>query len=123
MNLGNIEHATFDRAHLASAVARVRSRFTPLPVKLVNTPHRISDGNLQMPAPKRRSLFQGGAVLFLLLWAMAIAPEPQPISLSTNTLVRATTIGDTPLISVCLANHVDPSRRDAPGATRVMIAA
>src|SRR5437762_2057062 len=42
MNLGNIEHATFDRAHLTPAMARVRSRFTPLPVELVNTPYRIS---------------------------------------------------------------------------------
>ena len=76
-----------------------------------------------MPAPKRRSLFQGGAVLLLLLWAMAIAPEPQPISLSANTLVRATTIGDTPLISLCLAKHVDPNGRDAQGRTPLLIAA
>src|SRR5437016_6586341 len=122
MNLGNIEHATFDRAHLTPAVARVRSRFTPLPVKLVNTPYRISGGNLRMPAPKRRSLFQGGAVLLLLLWAMAIAPEPQPISLSANTLVRATTIGDTPLISLCLIEHVDPNGRDAQRRTPLLIA-
>src|SRR5438477_3078069 len=122
MNLGNIEHATFDRAHLTPAMARVRSRFTPLPVELVNTPYRISSGNLRMPAPKRRSLFQGGAVLLLLLWAMAIAPEPQPISLSANTLVRATTIGDTPLISLCLAKHVDPNGRDAQGRTPLLIA-
>ncbi|PYL47829.1 MAG: hypothetical protein DMF40_06975, partial [Verrucomicrobia bacterium] len=66
-----------------------------------------------MPAPKRRSLVQGGAVLLLLLWAMAIAPEPQPISISADALVRATTIGDTPLISLCLAKHVDPNGRDA----------
>jgi ankyrin repeat protein len=123
MNLGNIEHATFDRAHLTPAVARVRSRFTPLPVKLVNTPCRISEGNLQMPAPKRRSLFQGGAVFLLLLWAMAIAPEPQPISISANALVRATTIGDTPLISLCLAKHVDPNGRDTQGRTPLLIAA
>src|SRR5881398_75889 len=123
MNLGNIERATFDRAPLTPAVARVRSRFTPLPVKLVNTPCRISDGNLRMPAPKRRSLFPGGAVLLLLLWAMAIAPEPQPISISANTLVLATTIGDTPLISLCLAKHVDPNARDAQGRTPLLIAA
>jgi len=123
MNLGNIEHATFDRAHLTPAVARVRSRFTPLPVKLVNTPYRISGGNFRMPAPKRPSLFQGGAVLLLLLWAMAIAPEPQPISISADALVRATTIGDTPLISLCLAKHVDPNGRDAQGRTPLLIAA
>src|SRR5947209_11462160 len=75
MNLGKIEHAMFDRAHLTPAVARVRSRFTPPAVKSVNTPYRISDGNLRMPASKRRSLFQGGAVLLHLLWAMSSAPE------------------------------------------------
>jgi len=123
MNLGNIEHATSDRAHLTPAVARVRSRFTPPAVKLVNTPYRISGGNFRMPAPKRPSLFQGGAVLLLLLWAMAIAPEPQPISISADALVRATTIGDTPLISLCLAKHVDPNGRDAQGRTPLLIAA
>ena len=76
-----------------------------------------------MPAPKRPSLFQGGAVLLLLLWAMAIAPEPQPISISADALVRATTIGDTPLISLCLAKHVDPNGRDAQGRTPLLIAA
>src|SRR5437773_11431995 len=122
MNLGNIEHATFDRAHLTAAVARVRSRFTPPAVKLVNTPYRISGGNFRMPAPKRPSLFQGGAVLLLLLWAMAIAPEPQPISISADALVRATTIGDTLLISLCLAKHVDPNGRDTHGRTPLLIA-
>src|SRR6478672_3832801 len=67
MNLGNIKHATFDRAALTPAVARVRPRFTPPAVKLVNTPYRISGGNFRMPAPKRPSLFQGGAVLLLAL--------------------------------------------------------
>src|SRR5437868_14075298 len=123
MNLGKIEHAMFDRAHLTPALARVRSRFTPPAVKSVNTPYRISDGNLRMPASKRRSLFQGGAVLLLLLWAMATAPEPQPISISANAFVRATTIGDTPLISLCLAKHVDPNGRDAQGRTPLLIAA
>src|SRR5207237_9080061 len=91
MNLGNIEHATFDRAHLTPAMARVRWRFAPLPVKLVNTPYRFSGGNLRMPAPKRRSLVHGGAVLLLLVWAMAIAPAPRPLSISADALVRATT--------------------------------
>src|SRR5437016_14337400 len=76
-----------------------------------------------MPAPNRPGLFQGGAVLLLLLWAMAIAPEPQPISISADALVRATTIGDTPLISLCLAKHVDPNGRDAPARTPLLIAA
>ncbi len=123
MNLGNIEHATSDRTHLTPAVARVRSPFTPPAVGLVNTPYRISGGNFRMPAPNRPSLFQGGAVLLLLLWAMAIAPEPQPISISADALVRATTIGDTPLISLCLAKHVDPNGRDAQGRTPLLIAA
>jgi len=58
-----------------------------------------------------------------LLWAMATAPEPQPISISANVLVRATTIGDTPLINLCLAKHVDPNGRDAQGRTPLLIAA
>src|SRR5262249_3309842 len=72
---------------------------------------------------KTRSLLQGGAVFWILLWARAMAPEPQPISISANALVRATTIGDTPLISLCLAKHVDPNGRDAQGRTPLLIAA
>ena len=122
MKLGNLEHAMFDFSHLTPAVARLRSWFHPLAVKLLNTSCKVFDGNLRMPASKTRSIFLGGAVLLILLWAMAIEPEPQPISISADALVRATTIGNPPLISLCLAKHVDPNRRDAQGRTPLLIA-
>src|SRR5260370_32512725 len=105
MTLGNIEHATSARTHLTPAVGRVRSPFTPPAVGLVNTPYRISGGNFRMPAPNRPSLFQGGAGLLLLLFAMGIAPEPQPTSISADAFVLATTIAATPPNTMCLPKH------------------
>jgi ankyrin repeat protein len=76
-----------------------------------------------MRASKRRSVFQGGIVFLILLWATAIAPEPPArISISSSELVRAVTIGRTSLIDLCLTERVDPNGRDAQGRTPLLIA-
>ncbi len=77
-----------------------------------------------MLASKRRTVFQGGFVLLILLWATAIAPEPGArISITPADLVRAVTIQRTSLIDLCLIEHVDPNGRDAQGRTPLLIAA
>jgi ankyrin repeat protein len=77
-----------------------------------------------MLASKRRTVFQGGFVLLILLWATAIAPEPSArISITPADLVRAVTIQRTSLIDLCLIEHVDPNGRDAQGRTPLLIAA
>jgi ankyrin repeat protein len=77
-----------------------------------------------MLASKRRTVFQGGFVLLILLWATAIAPEPSArISITPADLVRAVTIERASLIDLCLIEHVDPNGRDAQGRTPLLIAA
>jgi L,D-transpeptidase catalytic domain/Ankyrin repeats (3 copies) len=76
-----------------------------------------------MRASRRRSFFQGGFVLLILLWATAIAPEPGPrLSITPADLVRAVTIARASLIELCLIEHVDPNGRDAQGRTPLLIA-
>ena len=76
-----------------------------------------------MRASKRRSFFQGGFVLLILLWATAIAPEPAGrIWITPADLVRAVTTNRTSLIELCLIEHVDPNGRDAQGRTLLLIA-
>jgi len=76
-----------------------------------------------MRASKRRSFFQGGFVLLILLWATAIAPEPAArIWITPADLVRAVTTNRTSLIELCLIEHVDPNGRDAQGRTLLLIA-
>ncbi len=76
-----------------------------------------------MRASNRRSFFQGGFVLLILLWATAIAPEPGArISITPADLVRAVTTNRTSLIELCLIEHVDPNGRDAHSQTPLLIA-
>jgi len=105
--LDSIEHAMFNEARPIPACAKARSQFDPTPVKLL--------------ASKRRS--QCGIVILILLWATAIAPEPGArISISPSDLVRATTIGRTSLIDLCLIDRVNPNGRDVQGRTPLLIA-
>ena len=98
--------------------AKALSQFDSIPVKLVD--HGRA---LPMRASKRRSVFQGGIVLLILLWATAIAPEPPArISMSPSELVRAVTIGRASLIDLCLIERVDPNGRDSEGRTPLLIA-
>jgi ankyrin repeat protein len=76
-----------------------------------------------MHASRRRSFFQGGFVLLILLRATAIAPEPGPrLSITPADLVRAVTIARASLIELCLIEHVDPNGRNAQGRTPLLIA-
>jgi len=77
-----------------------------------------------MRVSKRRTVFQGGFVLLILLWATAIAPEPGArISITPADLVRAVTVKRASLIDLCLIERVDPNGRDAQGRTPLVIAA
>jgi ankyrin repeat protein len=106
------------------ACAKVRSQLTSIPVQSLDGPCIVFHRSLHMLASKRRTVFQGGFVLLILLWATAIAPEPGArISITPADLVRAVTIQRTSLIDLCLIEHVDPNGRDAQGRTPLLIAA
>jgi len=111
----------FNGARPIPACAKARAQFDPTPVKLLETPYILYDRILHMRASKRRS--QCGIVILILLWATAIAPEPGArISISPSDLVRATTIGRTSLIDLCLIDRVNPNGRDVQGRTPLLIA-
>jgi hypothetical protein len=104
--------------------ARARAQSRPFPVKLLDDAYLVSHRALHMRASKRRSFFRAGAVILILLWATAIAPEPGArISISSSDLVRATMMGRASLIDLCLIEHVDPNGRDSQGRTPLLIAA
>jgi ankyrin repeat protein len=122
-NLDSIEHAMFNWTRPIPACAKVRSQFNFIPVQLLDRLYITSDRSLHMRASKRRSVFQGGFVLLILLWATAIAPEPGArISITSADLVRAVTIDRASLIDLCLIEHVDPNGHDARGQTPLLIA-
>ncbi len=105
------------------ACAKVGSHFDPVPFQPLDKGHIICDQPLPTRASKKRSFFQGGFVLFILLWATAIAPEPAArIWITPADLVRAVTTNRTSLIELCLIEHVDPNGRDAHGQTPLLIA-
>jgi ankyrin repeat protein len=103
--------------------AKVGSQFESVPFKPPGNGYVICDQPLQMRACRRRSFFQGGFVLLILLWATAIAPEPGArLSITPADLVRAVMIDRASLIELCLIEHVDPNGRDAQGRTPLLIA-
>ncbi|PYK94366.1 MAG: hypothetical protein DME36_05975 [Verrucomicrobia bacterium] len=105
------------------ACAKVGSHFDQVPFQPLDKGHIICDQPLPMRASKRRSFFQGGFVLLILLWATVIAPEPAGrIWITPADLVRAVTTNRTSLIELCLIEHVDPNGRDAQGRTPLLIA-
>ena len=76
-----------------------------------------------MSAFKRQFVFWAGVVLLILLWAIAVGPEPPArIAISPEELVRAVTIQRDSLINLYLMEHVDPNGRDAQGRTPLLIA-
>lgn len=118
-SLDSVEHATFNWPRPLSRYPKAFSRFNPIPVKLPDT-----DPALPMRASNRRSVFQGGIVLLIVVWATAIAPEPPArISISPSELVRAVAIGRASLIDLCLMEQINPNGRDAQGRTPLLIAA
>src|SRR6266536_3965182 len=122
-NLDSIEHAMFNWPRPLPACAKVGSHFDPVPFQPLDKGHIICDQPLHMRASRRRSFFQGGFVLLILLWATAIAPEPGArISITPADLVRAVTTSRASLIELCLIEHVDPNGRDAHGQTPLLIA-
>src|SRR5437016_8700109 len=123
-NLDSSEHAMFNWTRPIPACGTVRSQPTSIPVQSLDGPCIVFHRSLHMLASKRRTVFQGGFVLLILLWATAIAPEPGArISITPADLVRAVTIQRTSLIDLCLIEHVDPNGRDAQGRTPLLIAA
>jgi len=123
-NLDSIEHAMFNWTRPIPARVNVGSQFDPVSFKALDERCILRDRLLSMSASTRRTLFQGGFVLLILLWATAIAPEPGTrISMTPADLVRAVTIDRGSLIELCLIEHVDPNGRDAQGRTPLLIAA
>jgi ankyrin repeat protein len=122
--LDSSEHAMFNWTRPIPACEKVRSQLTSIPVQSLDGPFIVFHRSLHMLASKRRTVFQGGFVLLILLWATAIAPEPgADISITPADLVRAVTIERASLIDLCLIEHVDPNGRDAQGRTPLLIAA
>jgi ankyrin repeat protein len=123
-NLDSIEHAMFNWTRPIPARVNVGSQFDPVFFKALDERCILRDRLLSMSASTRRTLFQGGFVLLILLWATAIAPEPATrISMTPADLVRAVTIDRGSLIELCLIENVDPNGRDAQGRTPLLIAA
>jgi ankyrin repeat protein len=123
-NLDSSEHAMFNWTRPIPACAKVGSQFDPISFKSPDKGYIVRDRPLHMHPSKRRSVFLGGFVLLILLWATAIAPEPGArISITPADLVRAVTIDRASLIDLCLIEHVDPNGRDAQGRTPLLIAA
>ena len=103
--------------------AKAGSQFESVPFKSLDKGYIICDQPLHMRASRKRSFFQGGFVLLILLWATAIGPEPGGrFSITPADLVRAVTIDRASLIELCLIEHVDPNGRDAQGRTPLLIA-
>jgi ankyrin repeat protein len=122
-NLDSIEHAVFNWTRPIPACVKARSQFGRVLFKKPDEAYIIRNWLLRMRASTRRSLFQGGLALLILLWATAIAPEPRAhISMTPLDLVRAVTIDRGSLINLCLIENVDPNGRDAQGRTPLLIA-
>ena len=83
----------------------------------------ISGPTFSMRKFTRRFVFGAGIVLLILLWTVAVGPEPPSrISISPDELVRAVTIQRESLIDLYLMERVDPNGRDAQGRTPLLIA-
>lgn len=83
----------------------------------------ISGPTFSMRKFTRRFVFGAGIVLLILLWTVAVGPEPPSrISISPDELVRAVTIQRESLIDLYLMERVEPNGRDAQGRTPLLIA-
>src|SRR4030095_2482929 len=121
-NLDSTEHAMFNWLRPIPVYSKAPSQFNRASVNLPERPYIISSLALHMVASRKRIVFQASVVIFILLWATAISPEPPAhISISPGELVRAVTIGRQSLIDLCLIEQVDPNGRDAQGRTPLLI--
>jgi ankyrin repeat protein len=124
-NLDSREHATFNGLRPIPAWSKSTSHFRRSYATLVDESRIMPGPPLHMHAFKRRLVFRAGvvALVLILLWAMAIGPEPPArITISPDELVRAVTIQRDSLIELCLIERVDPNGRDAQGRTPLLIA-
>src|SRR5437762_6040917 len=93
-NLDSMEHAMFNWARPIPGCSKTFSQFHRPSVTLPHRRYVISGRALRTRVSGRRIVFQASVLLFILLWATAIAPEPPAgISISPAELVRAVTIG------------------------------
>ncbi|PYI46319.1 MAG: hypothetical protein DMF11_09205 [Verrucomicrobia bacterium] len=121
-NLDSTEDATFNWLRPMPAYSKARSQFSRRSTTFLDEARMIPRSPLFMSAFKRRIVFWAGVVLLILLWAIAVGPEPPArISMSPEELVRAVTIQRESLIDLCLLEHVDPNGRDAHGRTPLLI--
>src|SRR5207248_4548626 len=70
------------------------------------------------------SVFPVAVLVFILLWATAVGPEPPArVLISASELVRAVILHRESLIDLCLMDRVDPNGHDEQGRTPLLIAA
>src|SRR5438270_7268084 len=122
-NLDSTEDATFNWLRPMPAYSKARSQFSRRSTTFLDEARIIPRSPLFMSAFNGRIVFWAGVLLLILLWAIAVGPEPPArISMSPEELVRAVTIQRESLIDLCLLEHVDPNGRDAQGRTPLLIA-
>jgi ankyrin repeat protein len=122
-NFDSKEHATFNGLRPIPAYSKAASPLSRSDSILVDEVRIIGDPTLFMRKFKRRFVFGAAIVLLVLLWTIAIGPEPPArISISPDELVRAVTIRRDSLIDLYLMERVDPNGRDAQGRTALLIA-
>lgn len=134
-NFDTTQHATFNAARPIRAIDREPTlrRTYPKTYSQLSRSHatftagrRVIDGpTINMRRFQWRFFLRAGgaALVLILLWAVAIGPEPPArVTISPDELVRAVTIRRDSLIDLCLIEHVDPNGRDAQGRTPLLIA-
>ena len=122
-NLDSKEDATFNWLRPIPVYSKAPSPLGGSGSILVDEARIIGGPTLSMRKFKRRFVFGAGIVLLIVLWAIAVGPEPPSrISISPDELVRAVTIQRDSLIDLYLMERVDPNGRDAEGRTPLLIA-
>jgi ankyrin repeat protein len=122
-NFDSKEHATFNWLRPIPAYSKAASPLGRSGSILVDEDRIIGGPILTMRKFKRRFVFGAAIVLLIVLWTIAVGPEPPArISISPDELVRAVAIQRDSLVELYLMERVDPNGRDAQGRTPLLIA-
>ena len=108
-----------------AAYSKTYSQLDRNHARFVDGRRTLGSPTINMRVFQRRFVLRAGvaALLLILLWAIAIGPEPPArIDISPDELVRAVTVQRESLIDLCLIEHVDPNGRDWQGRTPLLIA-
>ena len=134
-NFDSHQHATFNSQRPISVPRtetaqwppdlKTHSQFRRSRARFLDENRIIGGPAFNMRIFHKRFVLRAGfaALLLILLWAIAIGPEPSShITISPDELVRAVTIQRDSLVDLCLMERVDPNGRDAQGRTPLLIA-